>query len=106
MKASELTPELEAFLKRLKITYSSGGHGEKWASRTYNLTLDDKDDIVGYQFIDTTRKGYEHEWRKGKITYAIKDVKRRSSKKMIIFKELTAFITELMDRENNKMKLV
>jgi hypothetical protein len=106
MKASGLTPELEAFCKRLKITYSGGGHGEKWATRTYSLSIDDKEDIIGFQFVDTTRKGYEHEWRKGKVTYGIKDVKRKASKKMIIFKDLAEFLTELMNRENNRMKLV
>lgn len=101
MKVSDLTPELAAFSARLKITYTGGGHGEKWATRTYKITLDDKDEPVGYQIVTTTRKDYYSEWRKGKVTYALPEGVRRPKEDI---KDLKTFLEKVMDR--NSMKIV
>lgn len=101
MKMSDLTPEVAEFAKRLKISYSGGGHGATWASRTYRITLDDGDEVVAYQLVNTTRKGYGHEWRKGKVTYSLPENVHKPKED---FKDLASFLQKLMER--NSMKIV
>ena len=96
MNQSELSPELTKFASRLKISYSSGGHGDKWADRNYKITLDDSGEIVGWQNVHTTRKDYYAEWRKGKVSYSIGKN---------IYKSLSDFLTEAKRIEDSKMKI-
>jgi hypothetical protein len=97
MKQSDLTPEVAEFAKRLKVTYAGGWHGDTEAHRTFNITLDDKDEVIAFQYVDTLRKDYGSNWGKGKLTYNIAGEDKK------VFTDLNEFLTVLKERHSIKL---